>query len=318
MEGKMDTSPHSSGFVTIHRPNEQGVRLHYLDWGGSGLALVFIAGMGCTAHIFDRFAPRFTDRFHVLAVTRRGHGDSDYPETGYDADTLAGDLKEFLDAREIDQAILAGHSMGYLELSRFSQLYPERVRKLVWIDAAYDRSSPLDQAMLARNPSLKMAPDWPSEPLTSIEEYVATVKRQYPSLVAVWGPEMEADLQASVYLSTDGVIVEKMTDAISAALGDTMKTYRPNYASIHAPMLSIFVLANGRDFLSNEFMTAEQQAQVLDYFNKDRRPYLEGYIEEFRSSAPDARVVVIENGHHYCFLKQEELVYEALRAFLAE
>jgi len=314
----MDTSPRTSGFVTINRPNEQGVRLHFLDWGGRGPALVFIAGMGCTAHIFDRFAPRFTDRFHVLAVTRRGHGESDYPDTDYDADTLAEDLKGFLDAREIDQAILAGHSMGYLELSRFSQLYPERVRKLVWIDAAYDRSSPLDQAVLARNPSLKMAPEWPTEALTSIEDYAATVKRQYPSLLAIWGPEIMADLQANVILSPDGVVVEKMTDAIGAALGDTMKTYQPNYASIHVPMLSFFVLADGRDYLASEFMTAAQQAQVLDYFNHDRRPYLEGYIEEFRRSVPDARVVVIENGHHYCFLKQEEPVYEAMRAFLVE
>ncbi len=312
----MDVSPHTSGFVILHRPDAQDIRLHFLDWGGSGPALVFIAGMGCTAHIFDRFAPRFTDRFHVLAVTRRGHGDSDYPESGYDADTLAEDFKGFLDARGIERAILAGHSMGYLELSRFSQLYPERVRRLIWIDAAYDRSSPLDQAMLARNPSLKMAPEWPTEVLTSIEDYAETVKRQYPSLLAIWGPEIMADLQANVFLSPEGAVVEKMTDAISAALGDTMKTYRPNYASIHVPMLSFFVLADGRDYLSSEFMTAEQQGQVLDYFNHDRRLYLEGYIEEFRRSVPDARVVVIESGHHYCFLKQEEVVYQAMRAFL--
>jgi pimeloyl-ACP methyl ester carboxylesterase len=77
----MENSLHKSGFVNVN-----GIRLHYLDWGGSGPALLFLAGMGCNAHIFNRFAPRFTDKFHTLALTRRGHGESDYPETGYDID----------------------------------------------------------------------------------------------------------------------------------------------------------------------------------------------------------------------------------------
>jgi len=35
-------------------------------------------------------APKFTDRFHVLALTRRGFGESDKPETGYDIATFPG------------------------------------------------------------------------------------------------------------------------------------------------------------------------------------------------------------------------------------
>lgn len=42
----MDTSPHTSDFV-----HANGIRLHYLDWGGSGPVLLFIPGMGRTAHI---------------------------------------------------------------------------------------------------------------------------------------------------------------------------------------------------------------------------------------------------------------------------
>jgi pimeloyl-ACP methyl ester carboxylesterase len=72
--------------------------------------------MGCSAYIFGEIAPRFTDKFHVLALERRGHGNSDYPETGYDPDTLTEDLRQFLDALKIDQVILAGHSMGYIKL----------------------------------------------------------------------------------------------------------------------------------------------------------------------------------------------------------
>jgi non-heme chloroperoxidase len=314
----MDTSPHKSSFVNVNDPQGQNVRLHYLDWGGSGPVLLFIPGMGCTAHIFDRFAPRFTDKFHVLALTRRGHGESDYPETGYDADTLAEDLRQFLDELTIDRVILAGHSMGYIELSRFALLYPERVLKLVWIDAAYDRTSPADQAMLARNPAPKMAPPWPSEAITSIEEFAATVRRLYPSLAAIWGPEIEADLRANVIITPEGCVVEKMSDAINSALGYTVQNYLPDYAGIQVPMLSLFVLTDGRDFLSADYMTEEQKAQVIDYFNNDRIPHVKNYIEQFRRNVPQAHIVVIPDGNHYCFLKQEAIVFNAMNAFLLE
>ncbi len=306
----MDTSPHTSGFVKAN-----GIRLHYLDWSGNGPALLFIPGMGCTAHIFDRFAPRFADRFHVLALTRRGHGESDYPETGYDADTLAEDLRQFLDELKIEKVILAGHSMGYVELSRFALLYPNRVLKLVWLDAAYDRTSPEDRAVLARNPAPKMMPPWPSEPVQSIEDFAATVKRLYPSLAAIWGPEMEADLRSNVTLTPEGV-VDKMSDTIHGALNNTINSYSPDYASIRAPMLFFFVLIDGHDFLSSDCMTEQQKTQVLDYFQNDRMPHYERYIEHFRGRVPHARIVVFPNGHHYCFLKQEELVFNEMRSFL--
>src|SRR5512139_1556148 len=118
----MDKSPHTSNFVTVN-----GIRLHYLDWGGSGPALLFLAGRGCNAHLFDDFAPRFTGQFRVLALTRRGHGESDYPETGYDIDTLVEDIRQFLDSLGIERVILAGHSLAGIELPHFAALYPERV-----------------------------------------------------------------------------------------------------------------------------------------------------------------------------------------------
>ncbi len=51
----MDTSPHKSDFVNVNN-----IRLHYLDWGGNGPLLLFLAGVGNNAHIFDGFAPRLS------------------------------------------------------------------------------------------------------------------------------------------------------------------------------------------------------------------------------------------------------------------
>src|SRR5882757_1083798 len=75
-----DPSKHDVRFVTVN----QGVRLEVLDWGGSGRALVLLAGSGNTAHVFDDFAPKLTGGAHVYGITRRGFGASDHPASGYD------------------------------------------------------------------------------------------------------------------------------------------------------------------------------------------------------------------------------------------
>jgi len=73
------------------------VTLEVLDWGGTGEPVVFLAGLGNSAHVFDDFAPQFTDHFHVLAITRRGYGASSQPASGYGSARLAADMKAVLD-----------------------------------------------------------------------------------------------------------------------------------------------------------------------------------------------------------------------------
>ena len=115
-----------SSFVTVN-----GVKLHYIDWGGQGETILFLAGFNDTAHVYDSFAPQFTDRFHVLGVTRRGVGDSDKPATGYDTSTWVEDIRQFLDSLGIGKVNLIGHSMAGGEITLFATRYPERVARLV-------------------------------------------------------------------------------------------------------------------------------------------------------------------------------------------
>src|SRR4051812_49835085 len=63
-----DPTPHRILRVSV----APQVELEVIDWGGSGSPLIFLAGGGNTAHVFDGFAPRFTSRFHVWGITRRG------------------------------------------------------------------------------------------------------------------------------------------------------------------------------------------------------------------------------------------------------
>jgi pimeloyl-ACP methyl ester carboxylesterase len=142
-----------------------GITLQYVDWGGKGDVVLFLPGLGDDVHRFDTFAPRFSDRFHVVGFSRRGQGASDKPAAGYDTDTLAEDIRGFLDALNIVRVDLIGHSIAGMEMTRFATKYPERVRHLAYLDAAYDMAAGYDVAINAKLIEPPNPPDTPLERL---------------------------------------------------------------------------------------------------------------------------------------------------------
>src|ERR1044072_4315910 len=99
-----DPSPHRVAYLTIH-----GARLQLLDWGGSGGLLLLIHGWGSNAHVFDDLAPRLIDRYHVVALTLRGFGESDTVPRTYSLARYANDLRAALDTFHVRQATIAAH-----------------------------------------------------------------------------------------------------------------------------------------------------------------------------------------------------------------
>lgn len=117
-----------------------GVSLEIVDWGGRGPSLVFLAGLGSTAHVFDEFAPQFTDSFHVVGLTRRGFGASAGSLPPTDLDTLVGDIRAILDTLDLHSVTLVGHSIAGEEMTRFGDVDATRCAALIYLDAAYDRT----------------------------------------------------------------------------------------------------------------------------------------------------------------------------------
>jgi non-heme chloroperoxidase len=306
----MDTSPHKRDFVYVN-----GIHLHYLDWGGSGPALLFLAGIGCNAHIFDGFAPRFTDQFHTLALTRRGHGESDYPETGYDIDTLAEDIRQFMDALQIDQAILVQHSNEGIELSHFAALYPERVLKLVFLEPAYDRNSPKYKAIGEKWPDIK----YPDEEdiFDNIADFIKHRKKTFTPNATSWCEARDEDLRHQIKISPEGKVVYKAADGISKAITETMSGYTPEYAKIRAPVLCIFPIRDNTYYVA-PFMTKPQQAQMVEFYETVQLPWTRHCIEQFRRDVPHAKIVELPHSHTYFFITQEELVFNEMRMFLLD
>jgi len=305
----MDTSPHKSDFVSVN-----GIRLHYLDWGGNGETLIFLTGMGCSAHFFDHIAPRFADSFRVLALTRRGQGESDFPKTGYDIDTLADDILAFMDSMNVEQAILAGHSMAGIELSHLAANHPGRALKLIYLDSAYDLRG--NRELWAKNPIKDVQPPDMKNEFTSVEEYSNYLKRIYPEFAKIRSEIWDEVMKYELIQNEKGMFVEKDTGEIAKAMTDAMNSYAPEFTSISVPVLSFYAIPTA--FESPDYLTEDQKNSWLEFMRNVFLPSRKEKIEKFRVDVPHARIIEILDGHHYCYIVQEDLVYEEMRRFLLE
>jgi pimeloyl-ACP methyl ester carboxylesterase len=305
----MNALNHTSDFV-----HANGIRLHYLDWGGDGPALIFLTGMGSTAYIFNKFAPRFTDVFRVLALTRRGHGDSDYPDTGYDADTLTEDIRQFMDRLHIEKATLAGHSLAGVELTHFAGTHPTRVEKLIYLDALDDRRAEI--TVMEQNPLRNVKIEREERVPHTVEEYITGLKQDFPRLAEIWSDLWDEEISHTVKINEAGIVVDKMPASVEKMIAENLvKGYAPKRVAAKIPTLSIFTQKIPR--LSNAY-TGEQKA-AFDHFHQTvEQPFFRSLISEFQERFPHAKVSVIPNGHHYCFIAQEEYVYNEMRNFLLE
>jgi pimeloyl-ACP methyl ester carboxylesterase len=305
----MNTSEPKSDFVHVN-----GIRLHYLDWGGKGSVLIFLTAMGSSAYIFNKFAPRFTDRFRVLALTRRGHGDSDYPETGYDPDTLTEDIRQFMDSLHVEKAILAGHSLAGVELTHLAATYPTRVEKLIYLDALDDRRE--ETAIMEQNPLRNIEIKKEAGSPHTVEEYIADMKRDFPKLAEIWSELWDEEISHGVKENEAGVVVDKMPASVEKMMVKNLITgYAPKRVEAKIPTLSFYAWKKPK--LSNAY--TEEQKSAFDQFERNvAKPFFKSLISEFQNRFPHAKTVVIPDGHHYCFIAQEELVYEEMRKFLLE
>jgi pimeloyl-ACP methyl ester carboxylesterase len=121
--------------------------------GREGTAVVLLHGLTATRR-YVVMGSRALERsgHRVIAYDARGHGRSaPAPDpAAYRYEQLAGDLEAVLDAAGVEQAVLAGASMGAHTAVRFVLRHPERVSALALITPSFDPTSPEDAAALAR------------------------------------------------------------------------------------------------------------------------------------------------------------------------
>ena len=109
-----------------------GLSLSYAEQGEqSGPALVLLPGPTDSWRSYEPVLEAIPLSVRTIAVSQRGHGDSDKPRTGYRVQDFAGDVVPLLDALDVERAVLAGHSGSCLVVRRVAIDRPERVAGLV-------------------------------------------------------------------------------------------------------------------------------------------------------------------------------------------
>lgn len=304
---KIDPTPHTMQFV----PVDAGVKLEVLDWGGIGRPLILLAGLGNTAHDFDRFALKLTGAYHVYGITRRGFGASSAPrpdDENYSADRLGDDILAVMAALKIERPVLAGHSIAGEELSSIGTRYPEKVAGLIYLDAGYGYAYYDDHAEAGDTASdsaeLRRAMDKLFAPV-SIGEHKAIVKQLLEETL----PRFERDLrdvQKQLAAMPDNTPAPPDTPSfrIASAIQRGMQSYR----GVKCPVLAIFAVPHnfGPSAPKDPDLIARRNARDL------------AQVAAFQAGNPGAHVVRLPNADHFIFLSNEADVLREMNAFLSK
>lgn len=301
-----DPSPHRARLVAV----APGVSLELLDWGGTGEPLVFLAGSGHSAHIYDSFATRFIPRFRVLGVTRRGVGASSRPTTGYDTVSLASDIMAVLDSLGLQKASFAAHSFGGSEINYIAAHYPKRVDRLVYLDAAFDYRAVLDSPELT---SGRIGTPYPPEPTYGY----GTVRTWTLYGERVSGPGFpESEVRAMFAFDSAGGFL-RSASADSLLLRYDRGVAQVDLRQVRVPTLAIYAQLPSAEAMFPYWATLDAAARAQAERSFEAVTALHGRLRpQFQEAVPHARVVLIPGARHYVFLTDPAEVEHAMLEFL--
>jgi non-heme chloroperoxidase len=307
-----DAAPHETSSISV----DEGVQLEVLDFGGTGSPILLLPGLGATAHSYDELAPLLARKHRVVAMTRRGTGDSSKPDFGFDTPRLAQDVLQVMDAMGLERVLLVGHSIAGDELTWLGGHHAHRFSGLVYLDAAYDRSRGRDDptAMRLREISRALPPE-PPRPPQSLLNYQAMTKMllerghvRLPEGEFIAFFRMNDPYSAGVP-SIDG----RAQQAISAAI------QAPDYQRVKIPALAIYSFPDPNaplppwfDPNDKELMAhLAERSRIGDALKRES-------IELFRKNVEKGQVLEMQNATHYIFQSNQNEVLEALEKFAGD
>lgn len=309
-----DESPHQTRSVAV----EAGVRLEVLDWR-TGVhpdapTLLLLHGLGATAHSYDQLAVRLSERYNVLGITRRGVGESDKPDRGYDIARLSQDVLQVLNTLGLEKPVLVGHSIAGEELSYLGANFPERFSGLIYLDAAYDRVTPSDDGEVREyqrlNAQLPAAPPlFPADALS-----YETLKRARRTGERGLLPP-EGEIMASYDLDSGAIRHDmRYLDAVMMGL------QAPEYPRIGVRALALYAVPGSVQALMKPWYDQDDAnlREVLEALFRMETSRQQEQRERFDTQVTDSRVIAIEDADHWIFVSNEEEVVTAIKTFINE
>jgi len=179
----------------------RGLSFHYREYGRSGPPVVLLHGVASNSRIWITTAPHLAENFRVFALDQRGHGASDKPDDGYDFESVVADLAAFVEALQLDQPVVVGHSWGGNVALQYAATHAGGASGLVMVDGGYIEISSRPEATWERAEKEMAPPD-----LTRLtpEQLIEGAKKW--QLGDIWSEEVEAALMGNFYVTEAGTI----------------------------------------------------------------------------------------------------------------
>ena len=291
---------------------DRDVKLEVLDWGGSGRPIVLLAGLGDTAHVFNRFAAALTGHYHVYGITRRGFGASSAPASGYSADRLGDDVLAVIEALKLTKPVLVGHSIGGQELSSVGSRYPDKVAGLVYLDAAYSYAYydsargdfnidlfELEDKIERLKPGSGLRDPRPAlqDLLNSLSGFEKVLKDQLQHIDALSAPGATGPQPSAG---------PGQSERPSAVAARAIMAGERKYLRIPVPVLAIYALPHDMG-AGNPRAAVAEAGDIANITGPQARA--------FEAAVPSARVVRLPHASHYIFQSNESDVIREMTAF---
>lgn len=248
--------------------------------GGDGPLVLFFHGITANSAVFEPVMDAFSDRFTTVAVDQRGHGKSDKPETGYEADDFADDIAALVEALGMGPAILVGHSLGSRNSVTAAARHPDLIRKVVAIDFTPYIEDDVFDVLTARVNSGDQA-------FADLESVIGYLANRYPNIPA---PAIRIRAESGFH-QVDGALRPM---ASASAMAQTVKGLRADLVPAFRDVTRPVLVVRGAE---SKLVTAAA-------------------LEKTHELRPDLPIVVVPSADHYVHETNQPITIAAIRNFI--
>jgi pimeloyl-ACP methyl ester carboxylesterase len=280
--------PFPPGF-RIEEIKSDGATIH-VRIGGQGPAVVMLHGFADTGDMWAPLAAALAPERTVVVPDLRGMGLSSHPEVGYDKKTQGRDVARVLDTLTIQTSDVVAHDIGNMVAYAFAAQYPQRVARLVVMDAPLPGIGPWDE--ITRSPLL-----WHFN---------------------FRGPDVER-----LVAGRERIYLDRFWNELSATPKSIDEATRQHYAELYArpgAMRSAFnqFAAFTQDAIDNQAFVAKGKLTMPVLAIGADKSFGSAMADILRFVATDVTSVVIPKSGHWLMEEQPAATVATIRAFLDE
>ena len=268
-----------------------GNSFHYRDWGGDGQPIVLVHGLASNCRIWDLVAPILSQRFRVVAIDQRGHGETFKPDSGYDFATVTADLRGFIEGLGISNPVIVGHSWGGDVALEYAVEYPGQARGLCFVDGGTIDISSQPGATLEAAKERMAPPLWTGVTLDAFRNRIRSRRIGGDDT-----PIIEQIVLANFHINDDGTIASNLSRENHFRIIEALWDHKP------------FDLYTKRSACPVLLMPCRQN----DPSPESRRWRREESIARAEKLLPNAKTVWMEDSVHDVPLQRPELVADTI------